>query len=101
MQEQFGTYYLEMKIYVENDCSCAGICKSYVNKINNFVMFTLGSGLGIAYMNDYKCIDQIVWDITELNKKIGSKHDKYIKSFESLSKKYNEYKQINFERGEI
>lgn len=89
------------KIFVDNDCSCAGICESYVNKINDFVMFTLGSGLGIAYMHDYKCIDEIVWDIAELNKKIGSKHDRYIKSFESLSKKYNEYKQINLERGEL
>lgn len=48
------------KIFVENDCSCAGICESYINKINNFVMFTLGSELGIAYMHDYKCIDRIV-----------------------------------------
>ena len=91
----------DKKIFVENDCSCAGICESYVNKINDFVMFTLGTGLGISYMHNYKCIDQIVWDITELNKKIGNKYDRYIKSFGSLSKKYNEYKQLNLKRGEI
>ena len=89
------------EIFVENDCTCAGICESYINHINNFLMFTLGSGLGIAYMNNYKCIDQIVWDISELNKKVGDRHDKYIKSFESLSIKYNEYKQENYGRGEI
>lgn len=89
------------KVYVENDCTCAGICESYVNNINDFIMFTLGSGLGISYMHNYKCINEIVWDIIELNKKIGSQHDKYIKSFDSLSKKYNEYKKEKYKRGEI
>lgn len=89
------------EVFVENDCTCAGICESYVNNINNFLMFTLGSGLGMAYMYNYQCIDQIIWDISELNKKVGNKHDKYIKGFESLSNKYNEYKKGKYERGEI
>ena len=89
------------QIFVENDCTCAGICESYINHIDNFLMFTLGSGLGMAYMKNYKCIDQIIWDISELNKKVGDKHDRYIRSFESLSEKYNEYKQGKYERGEI
>lgn len=89
------------EIFVENDCICAGICESYVNNINNFLMFTLGSDLGIAYMYNYKCINQIIWDIIELNKKVANRQDQYIKSFESLSKKYNEYKKGKYERGEI
>ena len=89
------------KVMVENDCTCAGICESYVNCKNDFIMFTLGSGLGISYMHNYKCVNKIVWDIIELNKKIGNKHDKYIKSFESLSIKYNEYKKGKYNRGEI
>lgn len=88
-------------IFVENDCTCAGICESYINNMDNFLMFTLGSGLGMAYMNNYKCIDQIIWGISDLNKKIGNKHDRYIRSFESLSKKYNECKQSKYGRGEI
>ena len=90
-----------IKVFVENDCTCAGICESYVNNANDFIMFTLGSGLGIAYMHDYKCVNKIVWDIIELNRKIGNRHDKYIKSFESLSRKYDEYKQEKYKRGEI
>lgn len=89
------------KVFVENDCTCAGICESYVNGIDNFVMFTLGSGLGISYMKDYKSISEIVWDIAELNKKIGAKHDRYIRSFEKLSQRYNECKGEVRSRGEI
>lgn len=90
-----------VKIFVENDCTCAGICESYLNHVNNFIMFTLGSGLGISYMQDYQCIDKIVWDIIKINKKMGSNHDKYIKSFYSLSQKYNEVKNKNYIRSEI
>ncbi len=89
------------EVFVENDCTCAGICESYINNINDFLMFTSGSGLGIAYMHNYKCLDEIVWDIIELNKKIGNRHDKYIRSFENLSNKYNEYKRSKYEREEI
>ncbi len=87
------------EILVENDCTCAGICEGYVNHMNHFLMFTLGSNVGIAYMYNHKCIDQNVWDIRELNKK--NKNDRYIKSFESLSQKYNEYKHKKYERKEI
>ncbi len=90
-----------IEIFVENDCTCAGICNSYFNNINNFLMFTLGSDLGIAYIHNYKCVDQITWDIIELNKKVGNKQDKYIKSFEDLSKKYNQAKKRKHKRGEI
>lgn len=89
------------KVFVENDCTCAGICESYINNLNNFIMFTLGSGLGISYMQDYKCIDEIVWDIFKINKKMGNNHDKYIKSFNSLSRRYNEIKNENYVRCEI
>lgn len=91
----------DTEIFVENDCTCAGICDSYFNNINNFLMFTLGSDLGIAYMHNYKCINQNTWNIIELNKKVGNTQDKYIKSFEDLSKKYNESKKRKYERGEI
>lgn len=90
-----------VRVFVENDCTCAGICENYLNNINNFLMFTLGSGLGISYMKDYECIDKIVWDIIKINKKMGSEHDKYIKSFHSLSKRYNEVKNKSYKRDEI
>ncbi len=90
-----------VNVYVENDCTCAGICEHFMNNWEKFIMFTLGSGLGISYMIKNKCIDENVWDIAEINKKNGDKHDKYIKSFESLSKKYNSVKNENYERGAI
>ena len=90
-----------LKVFVENDCTCAGICESYINKWDEFIMFTLGSGLGISYMKEYKCIHPIVWNIMEINRKIGTEHDKYIKSFNSLSKKYNTIKNGNYDRWEI
>ena len=31
------------KIHVENDCTCAGICDSYIRKLDDFIIFTLGS----------------------------------------------------------
>ncbi|MCI8485896.1 MAG: ROK family protein [Clostridia bacterium] len=89
------------KVFIENDCTCAGICESYINNLNNFIMFTLGSGLGISYMQDFKCINEIVWDIYKINKTMGINHDKYIKSFNSLSKRYNEIKNENYARCEI
>ena len=88
-------------VFIENDCTCAGICESYINNITNFIMFTLGSGLGISYMYNYNCIDEIVWDISKINKKVGINHDSYIKSFNSLSKKYNIAKNHTFSRGKI
>lgn len=91
----------DTEILVENDCTCAGICEGYLNHINNFLMFTLGSNVGIAYMYNYKCIDQMVWDIRELNKKESNKNERYIKSFENLSKIYNQYKHKKYERREI
>lgn len=90
-----------VKIFIENDCTCAGICESYISNVNNFIMFTLGSGLGISYMQNYKCVDKIVWDIININKKMGSNHDKYIIGFHSLSKRYNNLKNINYPRDGI
>lgn len=90
-----------LKVFVENDCTCAGICEQYVNNWKEFIMFTLGSGLGISYMKNNKCIDEKVWDIAKINKKNGDKHDKYIRSFESLSKKYNTIKNKDYERTAI
>lgn len=90
-----------VKILTENDCTCAGICESYLNNVNNFIMFTLGSGLGVSYMKDYKCIDEIVWDIIKINKKLGNNHDNYIKSFHNLSQRYNQIKFKNYQRNEI
>lgn len=89
-------------IFVENDCTCAGICESYINNINNFIMLTIGSNLGISYMHNYTCIDKIVWDIFKINKNSENTDDNmYIKSLHSLSQKYNKIKQQNLPRTEI
>lgn len=94
--EKYGT-----KVFTENDCTCAGICEYYINAWDEFVMFTLGSGLGISYMKNGKCISEVGWDISKLNKGVGEKYDKYINSFEGLSKRYNRIKNKKYARTEI
>ena len=94
--EKYGT-----KVFTENDCTCAGICEYYINAWDEFVMFTLGSGLGISYMKNGKCISEVGWDISKLNKRVGEKYDKYINSFEGLSKRYNRIKNKKYARTEI
>lgn len=89
------------EIFVENDCTCVGICESYCNNMNDFLMLTLGSSLGIAYMHNYECINQITWSIMELNRKIENEQEGYIKSFEALSNKYNTGKKGKFKRWDI
>lgn len=89
------------KVFIENDCTCAAICESYFSHLNNFLMFTLGTHVGIAYMQNYKCINQIVWDIIKINKDKVSNVDKYIKSFNNLSQEYNKIKNGNYVRWEI
>lgn len=88
-------------IFIENDSTCAGICESYFSNVNNFLMFTLGSDLGVSYIENYKCIDKIVWDIIEINKKNNGSYNNYINSFYSLSQQYNKIKNNNYERNQI
>lgn len=87
------------KVFVENDCSCAGYSESYLSGLNEFLMITLGTNLGVAYIKDYKCIDEIVWNIIKINK--SSFQGKYIKSFSNLSQIYNNMKRKDFPRGAI
>lgn len=88
-------------IFIENDCTCAGICESYINNINNFIMLTIGSNLGISYMHNYTCINEIVWDIFKTNQKSKNTDKTYLQSLHNLSQKYNEIKKQNLPRTEI
>ena len=64
-------------------------------------MFTLGSNLGISYIHNYTCINEIVWNIFKINKKCKNTDNTYIKSLHSLSQKYNKTKNQNLPRTEI
>lgn len=89
------------KILVENDCTCAGICESYFNNLNNFIMLTLGSDVGISYMQNFKCINEIVWDIISINKISSNSSDRYIESFAYLAHEYSMLKNKNCKRREF
>lgn len=88
-------------LFIENDCTCAGICESYFSNLNELLMLTVGSDLGITYIKDFENINEISSKIIEFNKNLGKSCNKNIKSFYDLSMIYNKSKNFNFNRGEI
>ena len=52
-------------IYIENDCTCAGICESYIRKLDNFIIFTLGSDVGMSYIKISKVIIKLYLNLRE------------------------------------
>ena len=94
------------KIYVDNDCNCAAIAEAVKNSLDEFLMITIGTGVGFSLVKKEKnkiliSKDERIWQILELNKVPNTKHEKYISSFKKLSKKYNELQNKNFERNAI
>jgi len=81
-------------LYVDNDCNCAAVGEAISNKYQEFLMITIGTGVGFSIIKkDNKEIllskDETIWEILKINKVPNTKHDKYIYSFKKLSKQYN------------
>lgn len=76
-------------IYVENDCTCAGICESYIRNLYDFLIFTLGSDVGISYINKFQSHNEIISELKKINSKNEDNTERYIKSFADLCNKYN------------
>lgn len=94
------------KIYVDNDCNCAAIGEALNNSYNEFLMITIGTGVGFSLVKkqDNKILiskDERIWEILKINKIPNTKHTKYISSFKNLSKKYNKLKKKKLERNAI
>lgn len=94
------------KIYIDNDCNCAAIGEALNNNYNEFLMITIGTGVGFSLVkkennNILLGKDQIIWDILSINKIPNQKHKKYISSFKSLSKEYNKKNMIKMSRNAI
>lgn len=87
-------------IYIENDCNCAAICESYIKKYNRFIMFSIGTGIGISFVENGRCVDEFVGDIIRINNKDGP-DKRYIRSFYNLSEKYNGMKKTRYKRWEF
>lgn len=88
-------------IFIENDCTCAGICESYFSNLPELLMLTIGSDVGITYIKDFKNINEISCKIIDFNKNLGKIDNRNIKSFYDLSMIYNKDKNFNFNRSEI
>lgn len=89
------------KIYIENDCTCAGICESYIRKVDNFIIFTLGSDVGISYIKDFQIKNEIVPKIINANYKNINQRERYIKSFADLCNKYSSIKNSKCEKSDF
>ncbi|MBR2588166.1 MAG: ROK family protein [Bacilli bacterium] len=87
-------------IYIENDCTCAGICESYIRKLDNFIIFTLGSDVGMSYIKDFQSNNQIISELKRINNK-EENTERYIKSFADLCNKYNNIKETQYTRGDF
>ncbi len=94
------------EIYIDNDCNCAAVGEAYFNNYNEFLMITIGTGVGFSLIkkenNTIKLSkDEEIWKILKINKIPNTKHDKYISSFKKLSKRYNKLKKKKLPRGSI
>ena len=116
----FGTKYLgvgkidfkkELKkyncpIYVDNDTNCAAVGEAINNTYTNFLLITIGTGVGFSLIKKNKTKVQLSKDeqitkIIELNKIPNTKKGRYIESFKNLSKKYNKLKKEELPREAI
>ena len=93
-------------IYIDNDCNCAAIGEALENNYHEFLMITIGTGVGfslIKKINNKVLLskDERIWEILRINKVPNTKHTKYISSFKRLSKSYNEKNKTKHERNAI
>jgi len=93
----------QCEIYIDNDCNCAVVGEALTNKYNDFLMITIGTGVGFSLIkkdkkNIYLSKDEEIWKILKINKIPNTKHAKYISSFKRLSKSYNQKKGKKLER---
>lgn len=84
----------KVPVYIDNDCNCAAIAEAKNTNLNEFLMITIGTGVGFSLINKksneiFLAKDEVIWKILNINKIPNSKHNKYIASFKYLSNQYN------------
>lgn len=94
------------EVFIDNDCNCAAVGEALENDYKNFLMITIGTGVGFALIKKTKkkillAPDEEIWKILKLNKVPNTKHDKYINSFKYLSKLYNKHQNKKLPREAI
>lgn len=82
------------EIHIDNDCNYAAICEAKNWQYQDFLMITIGTGVGFSLIKKekdtiYLAKDEEIWKILKINKIPNTKHEKYISSFKRLSKTYN------------
>lgn len=82
-------------IYIDNDCNCAAVGEAINSEYRNFLMITIGTGVGFSLIKKDKnkvrlAKDDEILKILKLNKIPNTKKSKYIESFKNLAKSYNE-----------
>lgn len=90
-------------IYVDNDCNCAAIGEALKSSYSEFLMITIGTGVGFSLIrkNGEKFLlskDERIWEILNINKIPNTRHSKYISSFKKLSNTYNKRIKRKLER---
>lgn len=103
-KKEFNKY--KCPVYVDNDTNCAAVGEAINNEHTNFLMITIGTGVGFSLIKKNKnkvklSKDEQILKILELNKIPNTKKAKYIESFKNLSKKYNSLKQEDLPREAI
>ncbi len=76
-------------VYIENDANCAAIGTMSIRQETEFLMITIGTGVGFSIVrktgkNITIAPDFIIWKILKTNRISNTKHDKYISSFKKL-----------------
>lgn len=95
---------LQRYVFIENDCNCAILCeanKGILKKYNSGIMFTIGTGLGISIIR--KQHNKIILgNESEIKSIIDINDKKYIRSFNRLTKWYEDRIGIvNIKRSKI
>lgn len=103
-KDKFKKYNCE--IFIDNDCNCAALGEAINNKYDEFLMITIGTGVGFSLIKKFNnkillSKDERIWEILKINKIPNTKHAKYISSFKKLSKLYNKRKRKKLERNAI
>lgn len=93
-------------IFIDNDCNCAAVGEALNNNYKDFLMITIGTGVGFSLIKKinnkiYLSKDEEIWKILKINKIPNTKHDKYISSFKKLSKNYNQKIRKKLERNAV
>lgn len=86
----------QVPISIDNDCNCAAVGEAMFHSQCEFLMITIGTGVGFSLVKKEKekiflSKDETIWKILEINKPPKTRHSKYVVSFKRLAKRYSKH----------